>query len=60
MPVLECFLAFYRLVDFYGMVAKAKASELNLTRTIWGFRTGSRREGKERIHGGGRDPAAGP
>jgi len=26
---------------FYGMVAKAKASELNLTHTIWGFRTGS-------------------
>src|SRR5262245_29240269 len=44
----------------YGMVTKARASELNLTRTIWGFRTGSRREGKERIHGGGRDPAAGP
>jgi hypothetical protein len=42
------------------MVAKAKASELNLTHTIWGFRTGSGREGKERIHGGGRDPAAGP
>jgi len=42
------------------MVAKAKASEINLTYTIWGFRTGSRREGKERIHGGGRDPAAGP
>ena len=45
---------------FYGMVAKAKASELNRTRAIWDFRTGSRREGKERIHGGGRDPAAGP
>jgi hypothetical protein len=42
------------------MVAKAKASELNLTRTIKGFRTGSRRDGKERIHSGGRDPAAGP
>ena len=45
---------------FYGMVAKAKASELNLTRTIWGFRTGSRHEGKERIYCGGRDPAASP
>jgi len=31
---------------FYGMVMQAKASELNLTRTIWGFRMGSRREGK--------------
>ena len=45
---------------FYGMVAKAKAIEINLTRTIWGFRMGSRREGKEHIHGSGRDPAAGP
>ena len=26
---------------FYGMVMQAKASELNLTHTIWGFRTGS-------------------
>jgi replication initiation protein RepC len=30
---------------FYGMVAKAKAGELNLARTVWGLRLSGRREG---------------
>jgi len=30
---------------FHGMVAKAKAGELNLARTIWGLRTRERRAG---------------
>ena len=30
--------------DFYGMVAKAKAGEINLARTVWSLRTGGRRE----------------
>ena len=33
---------------FYGMVAKAKAGELNLARTVWGLRIGSR--GKDEGH----------
>src|SRR5262249_55420430 len=33
---------------FYGMVAKAKAGELNLARTVWGLRRGNRREGEGR------------
>ena len=31
---------------FHGMVAKAKAGELNLARTIWGLRTRDRRAGR--------------
>jgi replication initiation protein RepC len=31
---------------FHGMVAKAKAGELNLARTIWGLRDGGRRAGQ--------------
>jgi len=31
---------------FHGMVAKAKASELNLARTIWGLRSRDRRAGE--------------
>jgi replication initiation protein RepC len=37
---------------FHGMVAKAKAGELNLARTIWGLRTRDRRAGG----GEGRSP----
>jgi replication initiation protein RepC len=37
---------------FHGMVAKAKAGELNLARTIWGLRTRDRRAGA----GEGRSP----
>jgi replication initiation protein RepC len=37
---------------FHGMVAKAKAGELNLARTIWGLRTRERRAGA----GEGRSP----
>ncbi len=37
---------------FHGMVAKAKAGELNLARTIWGLRTRHRRAGT----GEGRSP----
>ena len=33
---------------FHGMVAKAKAGELNLARTIWGLRTRDRRVGEGR------------
>jgi replication initiation protein RepC len=33
---------------FYGMVAKAKGGELNLARTVWGLRSGNRREGEGR------------
>jgi replication initiation protein RepC len=33
---------------FYGMVAKARAGELNLARTVWGMRTGGKTTGKER------------
>ena len=33
---------------FFGMVAKAKAGELNLARTIWGLRARERRGGEER------------
>jgi replication initiation protein RepC len=33
---------------FHGMVAKAKAGELNLARTIWGLRTRRRQEGEGR------------
>jgi replication initiation protein RepC len=35
---------------FFGMVAKAKAGELNLARTIWGLR------GRERWAGEGQSP----
>jgi replication initiation protein RepC len=30
---------------FYGMVAKARAGELNLARTVWGMRTGRKPPG---------------
>ena len=33
---------------FHGMVAKAKAGELNLARTIWGLRARDRRVGEGR------------
>jgi len=33
---------------FHGMVAKAKAGELNLARTIWGLRARDRQAGEER------------
>jgi replication initiation protein RepC len=33
---------------FHGMVAKAKAGELNLARTIWGLRSRDRRGGEGR------------
>jgi replication initiation protein RepC len=33
---------------FHGMVAKAKAGELNLARTIWGLRARDRKPGEER------------
>ena len=33
---------------FHGMVAKAKAGELNLARTIWGLRSRDRRAGEGR------------
>jgi predicted CoA-binding protein len=33
---------------FYGMVAKAKAGELNLARTIWGLRARDRKAGEGR------------
>ena len=33
---------------FHGMVAKAKAGELNLARTIWGLRTRDRKAGEGR------------
>jgi replication initiation protein RepC len=36
---------------FYGMVAKAKAGELNLARTIWGLRGADRRGGEGRSPG---------
>ena len=34
---------------FHGMVAKAKAGELNLARTIWGLRARDRRAGEGRV-----------
>jgi len=34
---------------FHGMVAKAKAGELNLARTIWGLRSRERRGGEGRV-----------
>jgi replication initiation protein RepC len=34
---------------FYGMVAKAKAGELNLARTVWGLRQGGRHEGEGHV-----------
>ena len=40
---------------FHGMVAKAKAGELNLARTIWGLRSRERRAGAgSHAHRGGR------
>lgn len=33
---------------FHRIVAKAKAGELNLARTVWGLRTGGRKEGVSR------------
>jgi replication initiation protein RepC len=33
---------------FHGMVAKAKAGELNLARTVWGLRSGGRKDGVSR------------
>ena len=33
---------------FHGMVAKAKAGELYLSRTIWGLRSGGKRDGQPR------------
>jgi replication initiation protein RepC len=33
---------------FHGMVAKAKAGELNLARTVWGLRTGDRKDSVSR------------
>ncbi len=32
---------------FFGMIAKAKAGELNLARTVWGLRTGHGRKGTQ-------------
>jgi replication initiation protein RepC len=43
---------------FHGMVAKAKAGELNLARTIWGLRAATAPKPERAGRGGSQRPAA--